>query len=219
MRVVVRVDMCDGYTHAFITPLSVVLSAPHTSLRVCLYPPCRSQSQVPRRTLVRCARPARPERAPWEPPEQRGGLAPKDVVAVHAQISPAATLSALLDALRNDHRDDGIEALYTFASLDIWSVKHRFFGRVMDLGQFERFKRVVTASPYNALLRHTRRNVLAALTLDADTYVARVQFDVPRRDPVVLVFRLCRRAIAVDAQHRPPPSWMVDSILAAESLE
>jgi len=132
-----------------------------------------------------------------------------------AQLSPDTMLSALLDALRDSRRDDGIEALYNFAGIDVWSVRHTFFGRVMDLGQFERFKRVIAMQPYDAMLRHTRRSVLAALTLGPNTYVARVSFIVPRRDPVVLVFKMSRQALAyeLDQPTNHPPSWMIDSIL------
>lgn len=167
-----------------------------------------------RRIRVQCARPPQPERAPWEPPEPHpGGLLPKDRVAIHAQLSPESTLSALLDALSANARDEGIDALYAFANMDVWSVKHTFFGRAMDLGQFERFKRVVVAQPYDVLLRHSHRAVIAALTLGPAEYVARVRFLVPRRQPVVLVFRLVRRALASELERGPPPSWMVDSIL------
>lgn len=140
-------------------------------------------------------------------------MLPKDRVAVYAQLSAPATLSALLDALRADARDEGIDALYAFANVDVWSVKHTFFGRMMDLGQFERFKRVVVAPPYDVMLRHSHRAVVAALTLGPAEYVTRVRFLAPRREPVVLVFRLVRRTLASELDRGPPPSWMVDSIL------
>lgn len=149
-----------------------------------------------------------PEQAPWEPSPPDSALAWKDRVALYAQFSPSATLSAILDALcAGAPHDAGIEALYAFANVDIWQVAHRFFGRKQDLGQFERFKRVIVAPPYDVLLRAESRETLSALALGPDRFAARVRFTTPRREPVVLTFQMTRTTLG---RHT---SWMVDSIL------
>ncbi len=135
-------------------------------------------------------------------------------------------LTAMFDVLVADTRDDGIDALYQFSSLDVWAVRHSFFGyqtsnsvkfRVQDLGRFEEFKKTVSSQPYDVLLRHTRRTILAALSIGPDAYVARVRFDAPRREPVTLVFNLSRSSLASEldevVRKKTTSSWMVDSIL------
>lgn len=109
----------------------------------------------------------------------------KDRVALYAQFSAEETLHALLHALQLNARsgprkDDGIDALYAFANVDIWAISHRFFGKKQDLGQFERFKRVVVAYPYNILLRQDYSSkTLSALHVTPDVYVSRKAFHYP----------------------------------------
>lgn len=140
------------------------------------------------------------------------GIKWKDRVALYAQFSAEETLQVLLDALQGNTRagpsqDDSIEALYAFANFDVWEITHVFFGRRMDLGQFERFKRVMVAAPYDILLAHERRVILSSLHRSKDSYISRISFEAPRRDRATFVFRLSRVALG------PHTSWMVDSIL------
>lgn len=108
-------------------------------------------------------------------------------------------------------KDDGIDALYAFANVDIWALTHRFFGKKMDLGQFERFKRVLVASPYDILLRHRRARTLSALKVNDDTYVSRRVFEAPGKVDTVFTFTMSRAYFGgKDSGKR---AWMVDSII------
>lgn len=135
----------------------------------------------------------------------------KDRVALYAQFSAEETLHALLTALRTNNRtgpykDDGIDALYAFANLDIWALSHRFFGKKMDLGQFERFKRVVVAHPYDILLREYESRTLSAIHVKPDVYVSRIAF-VRQGEEKVFTFTMSR------ADFGGERAWMIDSII------
>ncbi|OSX75757.1 hypothetical protein BU14_0222s0002 [Porphyra umbilicalis] len=84
-------------------------------------------------------------------------------------------VEALLAALcgnRDAGRDEGIEALYMLANIDVWGVgADTFFGpgKKMDLGQFERFRRVMITAPYASLVDASAVAVTSALRLEADT--------------------------------------------------
>mmetsp|Transcript_6408 Transcript_6408/g.17162 ORF Transcript_6408/g.17162 Transcript_6408/m.17162 type:complete len:259 (-) Transcript_6408:798-1574(-) len=148
-------------------------------------------------------------------------LPAKDRVALYAQLSPEETTRALLDALRENasgahgahraapaHADEGIEALYAFANFDVWSVRHQFFGWNMDLGQFERFRRVLLARPFSTLLGHSEREVLSALHLSSFSYATRVRvLDASGHTHAVFRFKLSRVERPNRAAH-----WMVDSL-------
>lgn len=140
----------------------------------------------------------------------------KDRVALYAQFSAEETLDALLEALQANARsgpqkDDGIDALYAFANLDIWALTHRFFGKKMDLGQFERFKRVLVANPYDILLHDYTQETLSALHVSHDTYVSRRAFHATARDSITFVFSMKRTAFG--GEDGGKSSWMVDSII------
>lgn len=122
----------------------------------------------------------------------------------------------LLQALRENSwsgptKDDGIDALYAFANVDIWAFTHRFFGKKMDLGQFERFKRVLVASPYDVLLTYRRSRTLSALRVDNDTYLSRRAFETTDSSDSVFTFTLSRAAFG--GHERAKRAWMVDSII------
>lgn len=143
-----------------------------------------------------------------------GPLAWKDRIALYAQFSAEETLDMLLLALRENSRtgptkDDGIDALYAFANVDIWALTHRFFGKKMDLGQFERFKRVLVASPYDILLRYREMRTLSALKVRDDTYVSRRVFEMTGRTDSVFTFTLSRQSFGGGEKQ----AWMVDSII------
>lgn len=137
----------------------------------------------------------------------------KDRVALYAQFSAEETLHVILTALQANSRtgpykDDGIDALYAFANLDIWALSHRFFGRKIDLGQFERFKNVVVAHPYNILLTEYRTRTLSAIHVAPDSYISRRAFECNGVEKI-FTFTMCRTefgAVGVRA-------WMVDSII------
>jgi len=85
-------------------------------------------------------------------------------------------VEAILQALRENKgigpsKDEGMEALYAFANFDIWEVNSSFFGgKKMDIGQFERFRRVMITHPYGILLRHTKHTVLSSVRPVDDKY-------------------------------------------------
>lgn len=138
----------------------------------------------------------------------------KDRVALYAQFSAEETLHAILMALQTNnrtgpHKDDGIDALYAFANLDIWALSHRFFGKKMDLGQFERFKRVVVAHPYDILLRNYESRTLSAIHVKPDVYVTRRTFKCGT-DEKFFTFTMSRADFGGDR------AWMVDSIIYDE---
>jgi hypothetical protein len=61
------------------------------------------------------------------------------------------------------HIDAGIEVLYAFADVDLFLPRSRYFGCSQDLGQFERFRRVLHTPQYRALLNHVELRVLSTL--------------------------------------------------------
>ncbi|CAN8069166.1 unnamed protein product [Agarophyton chilense] len=120
----------------------------------------------------------------------------------------------LLSALRSNARsgpckDDGIDALYAFANLDIWALSHHFFGRRMDLGQFERFKRVIVADPYDVFFADYESETLSALRDGDDSYISRRLFRVRGGVETVFTFSMSRQEFGGGGRRR----WMVDSII------
>lgn len=152
----------------------------------------------------------------YEPPSSNSheeSLHWKDRVALYAQISAEETLNALLHALRENARsgprkDDGIDALYAFANLDIWGLTHRFFGKKMDLGQFERFKRVVVTTPYSVLLREHCERTLSSVHVSREVYISRRAFEVGDVE-TVFMFTMSRAAFGGESGR----AWMIDSII------
>jgi hypothetical protein len=129
------------------------------------------------------------------------------------------TLEVILAALRDnktredvglpgDKRftDEGIEALYAFAEIDVWSLRANFFGRPLDLGQFERFKTVMVLEPFAITLVGDYR-ILSVLSPSADCVHVRVLFSKPRSDDVVFCVTMTRVPLG------ETQSWMVESFL------
>ncbi|KAJ8901819.1 hypothetical protein NDN08_004024 [Rhodosorus marinus] len=142
----------------------------------------------------------------------------RDRVAVFAQICPEKTLDSLLEALQKNvkfgpRKDEGLEALYTFANFSVWQVNGHFFGRRMDLGQFESFRRVMITKPYEIVVNHDHREVLSALRLAANTYHSRITFvndDSFGSKPMTFHFTMTKTRLG---QY---DTWMVDSMLPDE---
>ncbi|QDZ17554.1 hypothetical protein HOP50_01g00630 [Chloropicon primus] len=61
--------------------------------------------------------------------------------------------------------DHGIEVLYRFADIDPFEIQATYFGKRMDLGQFERFRRMMHTKQYRALLNYNRAVLLSTLQL------------------------------------------------------
>jgi len=86
-----------------------------------------------------------------------------------------ATLTQL-DALQNNdnpYPDHGVEVMYRFAGFDPFK-RSQYFGPFFDLGQFERFRRIVHHSSYRVLLGHTDRRILSSLFINEHCFKQRV---------------------------------------------
>jgi hypothetical protein len=149
-------------------------------------------------------------------------------VALYAQLSAEQTVEHLLEGLSRQQTlstanecDEGIEALYAFANFDVWSIQNEFFGKRIDLGQFERFKRIMMARPYAALLRHKSRCVLSSVRVSPVLYHCRVQVLSSTDETAVFRFCLSRRVLpgAPRGARRPRLYWMVDQILYEQGSE
>lgn len=77
------------------------------------------------------------------------------------------------DGAGDRHPDHGVEVLYRFADFSPFE-RARYFGRSLDLGQFERFRRVMHSPHYRPLLNHTRATTLSTLRLNERCWRARV---------------------------------------------
>jgi hypothetical protein len=138
-----------------------------------------------------------------------------DRVALQAQVGSAVdTLEVILDALRDNKtredvglpgdtrfRDEGLEALYAFANFDVWSLRTDFFGRALDLGQFERFKTVFVLPPFAITVGDCEYRVLSVLAPAPGRARVRVLYSKPRIDDAVFCIDMSR----------PAGCWMVDS--------
>eukprot|EP00803_Ostreobium_quekettii_P010452 evm.model.scf_31.3 EVM.evm.TU.scf_31.3 scf_31:46305-51402(-) len=81
-----------------------------------------------------------------------------------------------LEALQRNNepfRDHGVEVLYRFANFDPFQ-RSNFFGRPLDLGQFERFRRILHSPEYSILLDHTDRELLSTLQVSENVWKQRV---------------------------------------------
>lgn len=143
-----------------------------------------------------------------------------DKVALQAQVGSASdTLQVILAALKNNkawadvglpgdtrRKDEGLEALYEFANFDVWSLRTEFFGRSLDLGQFERFKRVMVATPYDITLSGDYV-ILSEFKTTGDRYFCRVKYSSPKRDDAIFRIQMSRVPIA------NVKTWMIDSLI------
>ena len=89
------------------------------------------------------------------------------------------TVEMMLLALRNNNEpyfDFGIEVVYRFAGRHAspFSTSH-FFGRPLDLGQFERFRRVMNTEKLRILVGHTDFELLSRLDLSETRSVVRTR--------------------------------------------
>lgn len=85
-----------------------------------------------------------------------------------------------LEALQNNNEpyfDHGIEVLYRFAGrhLDPF-LSSNYFGRPLDLGQFERFRRIMNTECFRILVNHTSYEFLSSLQVSE--YVCKTRVSV-----------------------------------------
>lgn len=111
-------------------------------------------------------------------------------------ISREESVHAQLHALQcnnTPYQDHGIEVLYRFASFDPWQ-RSTFFGRSLDLGQFERFRRIMYTQCFIALVGHSEASIESALEVSEDIWVARVLvINKYRKENAVYNFTMTRR--------------------------
>eukprot|EP00798_Chlamydomonas_sp_ICE-L_P025984 gene25984-11671_t len=88
-------------------------------------------------------------------------------------FSKEEALKVQLEALHmNDWNGDekqhdySVEVMYRFADFDPFE-RSKYFGRNLDLGQFERFRRVWHAAPYATLMNHEHCTWLSSLTVSS----------------------------------------------------
>jgi hypothetical protein len=106
---------------------------------------------------------------------------PRQDLGPSYSLSWESAVDVQLAALRNNdrdpsgrpHPDHGVEVLYRFADFNPFE-RARYFGRSLDLGQFERFRRVMHSPHYRPLLNHTRAVTLSTLRLGERCWRARV---------------------------------------------
>lgn len=85
-----------------------------------------------------------------------------------------------------------MEILYRFADLDPFS-RSTYFGRSLDLGQWERFRRIMHSAYYRALLQHSCAESLSSLEVSEDVWVQRVRVvDVSGNQENTYVFTMRR---------------------------
>jgi hypothetical protein len=85
----------------------------------------------------------------------------------------------MLEALQKNNEptyDHGIEVLYRFAGrhLDPFAPS-KYFGRPLDLGQFERFRRIMNTECFRILVNHTDYEFLSTLEVSDNRTVYRVR--------------------------------------------
>ena len=89
------------------------------------------------------------------------------------------TVEKVLEALRNNNEpyyDFGIEVCYRFAGRHASPFgTSYFFGRPLDLGQFERFRRVMNTEKLRILVGHTDFELLSRLDLSETRAVVRTR--------------------------------------------
>ncbi len=140
--------------------------------------------------MQRCAGAATPPACTAAPRARRAAArraAPPRVVAAAApavrpcfELSAEAAFEAQWEALASNdvpHCDHGVEVLYAFADVDLYAPRSKYFGYSSDLGQFERFRRVLHTRPYRVLLGHVARRVQSTLRVSEREVRQRVFVD------------------------------------------
>jgi hypothetical protein len=80
----------------------------------------------------------------------------------------------VLKANNKPYLDHGIEVLYRFSNFDPFQ-RSLYFGRPLDLGQFERFRRIFHTPQYEVLLCHLDHQLLSSLKVSEVRWKQRVQ--------------------------------------------
>ena len=92
-------------------------------------------------------------------------------------LTRAAALDSQLNALKNNdtpYPDHGVEVCYRFANFSPWE-RTNYFGRNLDLGQFERYRRVLLSPPFSTLIHHETAELVSSIMVDENSYIDRVR--------------------------------------------
>ena len=91
-------------------------------------------------------------------------------------LTREAAVEAQLKALQHNNFptiDHGIEVMYRFTNFDPFA-RSNYFGVNLDLGQFERFRRIFYTKCYLTLLSHTEHKMVSSLEIEEDQWIVRV---------------------------------------------
>lgn len=124
-----------------------------------------------------------------------------------------------LEALQNNNEpyfDHGIEVLYRFAGrhLDPF-LPSNYFGRPLDLGQFERFRRIMNTECFRILVNHTNFEFLS--TLQVSEYVWKTRVSVSNsftKRHAIFEFSMVR-----EFGGRYDGIWFCESLICDDDLE
>ncbi|GMH33972.1 hypothetical protein BSKO_01806 [Bryopsis sp. KO-2023] len=103
-------------------------------------------------------------------PKKREGIWPS------FDLTKEEALEIQMKALENNNDpyiDHGIEVLYRFANVDPFE-RSNYFGCSQDLGQFEKFRRMLHLPRFIVLLGHTERKVLSTLQVSDSKWKQRI---------------------------------------------
>lgn len=100
----------------------------------------------------------------------------KEPMSPQLDITKENAIVLQLQALQNNNQpyyDHGIEVLYRFADMDPFQ-RSGYFGRSFDLGQFERFRRIMHTPYFITLLEHERVEFLSSLQINERVWKQRI---------------------------------------------
>lgn len=103
-------------------------------------------------------------------PRERADLGPR------FDLSWEQAVELQLAALRDNDKpcfDHGVEVMYRFASFDPFQ-RSAYFGKSFDLGQFERFRRIMHIPAYKPLLNHDAATTLSTLRVSERCFKTRL---------------------------------------------
>lgn len=124
-----------------------------------------------------------------------------------------------LEALQNNNEpyfDHGIEVLYRFAGrhLDPF-LPSNYFGRPLDLGQFERFRRIMNTECFRILVNHSSYEFLSSLQVSEHMWKTRVSVSNSfAKRQAVFEFNMVR-----EFGGRYDGVWFCESLICDDDLE
>ncbi|PNH09100.1 hypothetical protein TSOC_004318 [Tetrabaena socialis] len=126
---------------------------------------------------------------------------------MQGQEQAECELSSALQHNNSPYSDHGVEVLYRFANFDPF-VRAKYFGRSLDLGQFERFRRVMHMPYYATLLDNSGWEVLSRLQVARTCPVLAPSCDTPFPTlPLLMVVLLLLPAPAAAADQVADDLW------------